>query len=192
LAAYHKALAIEPRRPGTFLLIGATNYQARNLTPAVSAFDSAIVLDPLMDLAYAVRAFAKSRLGDHVGALDDAQAARRVTQTPLYAEATLAVVAAARGDTTSARARTRTLEAAALRQRYVTVEEAIFLVSALTAVGEHARAIEVLERAHPRGAHLFVDLRYADFDPLRAYPRFQRIIDEARPPDSKYVSARVR
>jgi tetratricopeptide (TPR) repeat protein len=192
LAAYRKALTIEPRRPGTFLLIGATQYQARNLTQAVSAFDSAIVLDPLMDLAYAVRAFAKSRLGDHAGALDDAQAARRVAETPLYAEATLAVVAAARGDTAAARARTRPLAVSALRQRSVTVEEAIFLGSALTAVGEHARAIEVLERAQPRGAHLFVDLRYADFDPLRAYSKFRRIVDEARPPDSKFVAASAR
>lgn len=192
LAAYRHALSIEPRRPGTFLLIGATHYQTRNLTQAISAFDSAIVLDPLMDLAYAVRAFAKSRLGDHAGALDDAQAARRVAETPLYAEATLAVVAVARGDTASARARAVTLAAAALRQRDVTVESAIFLASALTAVGEQARAIEVLERAQPRGAHLFVDLRYADFDPLRAYAKFERIVSEARPPDRKVAATSAR
>jgi tetratricopeptide (TPR) repeat protein len=192
LAAYRTALAIEPRRSGTFLLIGAIYYQIRSLPQAVSAFDSAIVLDPLTDLAYAVRAFAKSRLGDHVGGLDDAQAARRVAETPLYAEATLAVVDAARGDTAAARARTTPLAAAALRQRSVAVEEAIFLASALTAAGHHASAIEVLERAQPRGAHLFVDTRYPDFDPLRQYPKFRRIVAEARPPDSKLVSARVR
>jgi hypothetical protein len=145
-----------------------------------------------MDLAYALRALAKSRLGDQAGALDDAQAARRLAERPVFAEATFAVVEAARGDSAAARTRARALALAALRQRSVTVEEAIFLATALTAVGERSRAIDMLEHAHPRGAHLYVDMRYADFDPLRSDPRFQRITAEALAPDSKFASARVR
>jgi TolB-like protein/Tfp pilus assembly protein PilF len=189
-AAYEKAIALEPRRAGTFLLIGALHYQRRSLAEAMSALDSAIALDRFMDLAYAVRALAKSRLGDQAGALDDAQAARRVAERPAYAEATFAVVEAARGDSAAARTRARALASVALRQKSVPVEEAIFLATALTAVGEHSRAIAVLELARPRGAHLYVDLRYADFDPLRSDPRFQRITAEARPPDSKFEHPR--
>jgi TolB-like protein/DNA-binding winged helix-turn-helix (wHTH) protein len=190
--AYDKATALEPRRAGTFLLIAALHYQRRSLAEAVRALNSAIALDPFMDLAYALRALAKSRLGDQAGALDDAQAARRVAERPVFAEATFAVVEAARGDSAAARTRARALALAALRQRSVTVEEAIFLATALTAVGDRSRAIDMLEHAHPRGAHLYVDMRYVDFDPLRSDPRFQRITAEARPPDSKFASARIR
>ena len=189
LEAYNTALVLEPQRSGTLLLIGVLHYRERRLAAAVSALDSAVALDPFMDLAYAVRALVKLRLGDLLGALDDAQAARRVAENPLYAEATLAVVEAARGDSAAGRARTEPLAAAVLRQRSVTVEEGVFVAYALTAVGDHRRAIEVLHHAQPRGAPLFVDMRSPDFDALRGDPRFQRIAAEARPPDAKAPNA---
>ncbi len=167
-------------------------YHGRRLSEAVSALDSAINLDPLMDIAYAVRALAKSRLGDQVGALNDAQAARRVAEDPVFAEATLAVVEVAKGDTAAGRARTEALVAASLRQRSVTVEEGVWVAYALAAVGDHRLAIEVLDRVQPRGGHLFLDMRSPHFDALRRDPRFHRIAAEARPPDARSGNAPTR
>jgi hypothetical protein len=93
----------------------------------------------------------------------------------------MAVVEVARGDTAVGRARARALAATRLRNRSVTVEEGVFVASALAAAGDHQRAIDVLDRARPRGAHLFMDMKSPDLDPLRTHSRYQRIAAEARP-----------
>lgn len=61
------------------------------------------------------------------------------------------------------------------------VEESVFLAAALAAVGDRDRALRVLERARPRGAHLFSDMQTSDLEMLRADPRFQRLASESRP-----------
>jgi TolB-like protein/cytochrome c-type biogenesis protein CcmH/NrfG len=181
-AALDHALEIEPERPGTWLLVAAMRFQGRRFTEAVRALDSALAHDPSMDVAYALRALARIRLGDRMGALDDARSARRIAEDPVFAETTLGVVEVAFGDTVAARERIESVAAAALEQERVSVEAGIFLASALTAVGDHRRALEVLDRVQPRGAHLFMDMRSPDLDPLRGLPRFERIAAEAQPP----------
>jgi serine/threonine-protein kinase len=181
LAAFRTAMELEPQRSGTMLLTGALHYRGRRLNDALAALDSAIRLDPLLDLAYALRALVKVRSGDLPGASSDAEAARRVAEDPIFADATMAVVEVARGDTAVGRARARALAATRLRNRSVTVEEGVFVASALAAAGDHQRAIDVLDRARPRGAHLFMDMKSPDLDPLRTHSRYQRIAAEARP-----------
>lgn len=36
-------------------------------------------------------------------------------------------------------------------------------------------------RLHPKGGELWFRLRQPDFEPLRAHPRFQRLVEESRP-----------
>jgi hypothetical protein len=56
---------------------------------------------------------------------------------------------------------------------------------ALVALGEHDAAIDLLERVQPRGAKLWFGLRMPEFDAVRAHPRFQRLVAEARPPAAR-------
>jgi serine/threonine-protein kinase len=183
VAAFRKALGIEPERPATLLLIAAVHFGGRRFNEAARWLDSTLALEPSFDVAYAVRALVRLRTGDGRGAYADAQAALRLTGNPLFAEATLAVVQAGLGDTAAGRARVEPLAASALSGETVPVEGGSFVAEALTATGDHERALQVLERIRPRGANLFSRLRSPYFDPLRAYPRFQRILAEARPPE---------
>src|SRR5207245_8957063 len=61
-------------------------------------------------------------------------------------------------------------------------EEGQYVIGALDALGQRDRALGVLERLRPRGVQLWSNLRYPEFDPLRSNPRFQRVLDESRPP----------
>ncbi|MFN2400230.1 MAG: protein kinase [Gemmatimonadaceae bacterium] len=181
VAAFHEALRIEPQRPFTLLSIAAVDFYARRPAAAVRWLDSALVIDPSFGFAYAFSALAKLQAGDGAGARADAEAAQRHSD-PVYAETALAVVQARLGDTAGARARIAGLTTIALRRETLPVEEGVFLAAALAATGDRDRALRVLERVRPRGAHLFNDLQSADLDPLRTDPRFQRLVDESRPP----------
>ena len=59
---------------------------------------------------------------------------------------------------------------------------ALWMSIGLAAVGDHERALDLLDRVTPRRAEVWAWLRLAEFDPLRADQRFQRILDESQPP----------
>jgi serine/threonine-protein kinase len=181
VAAYHEALRIEPQRPFTLVSVAAVDFYGRRPSAAVRWLDSALVIDPTFGFAYAISALAKLQAGDAKGARADAEAAQRHSD-PAYAETAFAVVQARLGDTVGARARIAGVTAIALRREMLSVEEGVFLAAALAATGDRGRALRVLERVRPRGAHLFSDLQSPDLDALRRDPRFQRLADESRPP----------
>ena len=182
VAAYHRALALEPERPFTLVLLAALPFYQHRFGEALRWLDSTLVIDPSFSFGYAVRALALLHHGDGLGAQADAQAAREHAEDPVYAETAFAMVQAGLGDTAGAAARAETYATSVLARATVPVEEGVFVAGALTAIGDHERAFQVLERSRPRGAHLFSDMHSADLDPLRGDPRFQRILDEGRPP----------
>lgn len=51
----------------------------------------------------------------------------------------------------------------------------------LVGSGQHERALQVLQRARPRGLTLWFYLQMPWWDPVREDPRFQRVVAEARP-----------
>src|SRR5207302_11413325 len=52
------------------------------------------------------------------------------------------------------------------------------------ALNGRGRAIQLFERVRPRDRQLAYRLRYAGLDRIRADPRFQRLVEEARPSDA--------
>lgn len=179
-AAYHESLRIEPQRPFTLVQVAAIDFYKGRHAAAMPWLDSALVIDPSFGFGYVIRALARLQTGDVAGAQADAEAARRHTE-PVYAETAFAMVQARLGDTVGARTRIAGLTASALRRETLPVEESVFLAAALTATGDRDRALRVLERARPRGAHLFSDMQLSDLDALRPAPRFQRLAAESRP-----------
>ncbi len=97
------------------------------------------------------------------------------------AEAALTLVDVRAGDTVTARSRVERLvrEAGDLDRP---TSEMYWLGTALVALGEQDRALDLLERVRPRGARLWYHLRSPGFDSIRAQPRFQRLVEESQPP----------
>jgi serine/threonine-protein kinase len=185
LAAFDRALAIDPQRAITVFHIAAIDFYARRYDKAIPWMDSTLVIDPAFGYASAFRALVRLHLGNVPGALADAQTATRVGgvgEDRLYGEAALAVVQAHLGDTVAARASAEQLAATVLRNQRVGIEAGWYTASALVAVGDHDGALAVLERVRPRGRHLWCDLQWTGLDPLRATPRFRRIMAASSPP----------
>ncbi len=181
LAAFHRALTIEPERAITVGHVAFVHWYAGRTAEARLWVDSTLALDPSFHFVLAMRALVRLQLADSLGALADAQAALRGAEEPLYGEAALAIVQARLGDTVAARARAERLAATALGADPVSWHLVPFAAAALVALGDHDRALDLVERIRPRGAHLATDLQLPQLDPIRAHPRFQRVLEESRP-----------
>jgi hypothetical protein len=122
--------------------------------------------------------------GDTAGALEAARAALRFSPPDftLHGEGIMAVAEAAAGRLARARAHLAPMRAQLSDARQPSFLEAQVLAEALLAVGDRAAALDLVESVRPRGASLWFALRFPIFDPLRADPRFQRVVQESRPP----------
>jgi hypothetical protein len=146
--------------------------------------DSALAVDPGFRPGYSWRALIRVLSGDREGARNDVETAVRLgPDDQLWGafEPPLVQAEAQAGDTVAARARLDRLLAEIADPNRLTVNEGWLLGTALVALGEHERALELLERVRPRGGMFWFRLRWSAFDALRAHPRFQRLVEESRP-----------
>lgn len=186
IATQHAILIREPDRASALYQLARLDQLAGRFREAMGWLDSAIVLDPRSYFAYGQRGQLRLLLGDAAGARQDGQRTLELVPPSYRAYRFRGAMLLARadlqsGDTSSARDRIQRLmrEENPDRPR---VLEGWYLGMALVALGDQDAAMDFLDRVRPRGAKLHFGLRMPEFDPLRANPRFQRLMAETRPP----------
>jgi serine/threonine-protein kinase len=181
VAAWRRGLALDPDQPATLFRLSAIAFWQRRIQDAIRWEDSTLVVDPGFHNAYAGRGLLRLYEGDTAGARADAETALRLhTGDTLLEESVLAMIDAREGDTSAARARLSGLVQRPDLRRPAPIQ-AMFLASAFVAIRRNTEALELLERV-PRTAWFAFLLRSPYLDPLRSDVRFQRVVEESRPP----------
>ncbi len=173
-AALRQALALDPERPITLSWLANAAFRRRRYADARKWLDSAIAVSPGFPYALGRRAVARSLEGDTAGGLQDAHDAVRASRgDSLLAIAELAWVEAVAHDTAQAR-----LHASLVTNATGSVldEATMSAAAAFVALGDRDAALAALEQCRPRDAFLRFYLDIEAFDPLRAEPRFQRLV----------------
>ncbi|OLD58650.1 MAG: hypothetical protein AUF60_08875 [Gemmatimonadetes bacterium 13_1_20CM_69_28] len=178
-----RALELDPARFATMLNLAALRTVQRRYNEGLRWMDSALSGEPGLAYLYAWRALSRLTVGRASEARRDAELAIRLGSLA-YGEAALAAVEAHEGDMVSARRRVNSVLREGVDSLRPHSREALFIGLALVALNERERAIQLFERVRPRDWQLAYRLRYAGLDPIRADPRFQRLVEEARPSDA--------
>ncbi len=185
-AAYHQALSLEPERPQTLNALSDISFRQRRYREALQWADSALRIDPGYYWAHYSRATSQMLLGDTAEARREAETGIRLSGGDTrQGEQVLARLDWWAGDTAGARARAERIvrEVLSLESggQLWTVDAGLRAADVLIIIGDNDRALDVLEGIRPRGVYLAFGLRYPGYDPLRADPRFQRLLEESRP-----------
>jgi TolB-like protein/Tfp pilus assembly protein PilF len=182
LGAFQRALGIEPGRAITCEHIARVLGTQRRYAEARPWIDSAIALDPAQSFYYRQRSSLRLAIGDTTGARRDAEATAGLgADVPFWGVAALARITLVPGDTAAAREIEARLLATIPDPRHLSLPASFIIASVLAAAGARDAAISYLERAEP-GPALAVALADRDFDSLRSEARFQRVVEQSRPP----------
>ncbi len=185
VAAYERALELDPVRPMTLVPLAAIAMQQSDTAAAVRWGDSAVGVARLVPAPYAlaVRGHIALRTGDAERALDDARRALDLDDSyPAPALSVVAVALSKLGRRDEARTALEEL-LASIDVEHPTPTDVRFVSSALFQLGRTDDALALVERAEPRGAQYWFYLQSTDFDPYRSLQRF-RIVEKAADPRS--------
>lgn len=169
-----RALSLDPLSPFLNADLGWSLYCARRFEAAIHQLRTTLSLEPRFTPGTAWLAIAMTAMGDNAGAIALAEGEmRRVGRLPLL----VGIVGRAQalsGRAEEARKLLLELEHRASGGEYVTTVSILMIRIAL---GDRARAFEVLERAFEAGASYLVALNvYDTFDPIREDPRFTDLV----------------
>ena len=181
-----RSLAIEPERAVTLGSLGLLSFLERRYDDARRWVDSSLRVNPEFFFGYLLRARTRLVRGDAPGARADAEAALRLgSADSSLGEALLAIIEARRGDSVAARDHLShiagSLPGMMSQVHESAAEEGLLPAAALLSLGDREGALIFLEGVQPRGVRFWSGLRAPEFDPLRADPRFQRLVEESRP-----------
>jgi serine/threonine-protein kinase len=160
---------------------------------ARAAADEAILLHPRMGALYILRARAEMQIGEMRAAWADAEIGSRLGERAA-GDALYSLLDVRGGDMASARTRANALVPRGGRRRSSAIHftQGVPYASAYAAVGNREAAIEVLERARPRGARLCLALQAPELDPLRSDSAFVRIVNGCAPVKPAQETSRSR
>ncbi len=183
---FRQALAIDPDRPMSLVHLGWIDLVRGQYAGARRWLDSAAAVSPGFFQAYAERAALRLVTGDTAGARADAQTAARLRpeSDPLAAEDVLTALDLRSGDTLAAQVRLAQLRPATPVPDEAGVHQAAAWAALLVAAGQNRAAITFLERARVAPTHLRMHLKEPRFNPLRAAPSFQRLMEGLRARES--------
>jgi TolB-like protein/Tfp pilus assembly protein PilF len=183
IAEFARAIALEPGRAISYEHIGRVHLTAGRFAEARPWFDSAVAADPGNLVFRMQRGQAAAATGDTAQARRDAVVlpAALGPETPPYLVINRAVILARLGDSSDVRALAEQLESsvAAIREPATTAAYGAAVV--FVVAGRHDAALDILERARPRGLRFLRELAYPVFDPIRGHARFQRVLTEPAP-----------
>jgi tetratricopeptide (TPR) repeat protein len=182
-AATRAAIAADPGFGPAYNQMALIAYSVRRAKEALALSDTSIALDPKEWQYWQIHAHVNIALRDTARARQDAEQAVKISPPAQldYSLLVLAQALAAGGDTVGARQKLVPVLAklpgeGALTPRYYQT------ALALIATGRRDDGLKTLERIKPRGAWLWSYMIMPSFDPVRADPRFVKLLDEARPP----------
>jgi tetratricopeptide (TPR) repeat protein/TolB-like protein len=176
-----KALDLAPTDAGVLFDLAQLYRHDGGFNKACIMLDSAVAASPTAAQVYILRALTRARRGELRFAWADAETGGRLGW-PYWAQSASAIIDAKSRDTTSARRRADTVRRAAEKTGNRPQEwTGEYLAAALAASGQRDRALDLLEQVRPRGARLWFALTGPDFTPLRASPRYQRLVAASRP-----------
>jgi Tfp pilus assembly protein PilF len=177
--ALKRSLALDPTSPVALVNYGLWHlYWNRQFDSAKVIADSALAVDPAYISGHRTAGTVALARGDYAGAEAQFETARNIGPgiERVWSLAGLAVAAIARGDSVRARALVTEMEGMT-NAAAPSLHAAVFLAWGLTAIGEHSRALDWLERFHPAGSlHFQMHLKDGPLDPLRNEPRFRRLV----------------
>lgn len=179
LAAFRRAVELEPDRAISLLNIGQTYAVAAQWKEARRWLDSALHFNPDPAFYRANLGYVLLQLGDTAGArAEAAEAARRGGR--IAAENILALIDVRAGDTASARARLKPAQAELESRDCQASHDCLELAFTLAAVGERSAALGIVDRLRGTGPWLAYWLTRPEFNLLQNESRYQSALAQSR------------
>jgi len=183
-AAYHQALAIDPRRVITLVELGSAHFIRGDFLEATRWLDSASAIEPASILANGRRAMLELARGDTANAARVLAQAERIGggafQRMFYPALQLRLL---RGDTAGALQIANAAFRALPASGPVGDQEASELALGYLQLGQPGTARALLRRGYPGGYDLWFYLRRPAWDPWRAkFPWLKQLEEELTPP----------
>ena len=186
LAAYRRAMDLEPDRSMTLVPIGAIYKRQGKIDEGLRYLDSAVRARPEVAYARSVRSFHRSFMGDAAGARADAEEALRLDSNfRVPALASLAKALWLQGDTAAALARINEAERACAVPGTPSPTESFMLAITHVAMNRIDRAERALRTSKPRGAWLWFYYTQPELASFVKLPGPKAILAEADPRRAK-------
>jgi tetratricopeptide (TPR) repeat protein len=182
LAAYRRALDLEPDRAMSLVPMAAIQKRQGRLAESLRLLDSAVSVAPRVPYARAARSMSRTLVGDLKGARDDAEIA--LTLDSNYRIPPLAALVRAQflsGDTSAALAQLREAERSVANPSAPSPTEAYWIAMAEVAAGRTKRATELLRDARPKGAWLWFYFQGPELDEFRKNPEVAAMLADVDP-----------